>query len=209
MRLADFQRRLITTLLDIHELRGFALAGGWALNAHHLLERPTRDIDLFTPDSDVVPTAAASAEQVLQAHGLRVDRLREAPTFVSLLVTDPDHGLATTVELAHDARIRPPARLDVGPVVSVDELAADKMLALWGRAEARDLVDVDALLRHMSLQKMLDLAAEKDLGFDPRRLADAIAAAVNRPDSAFVALGLSADETEALRARAQSWLTRG
>ena len=57
MRLADFQRRLITTLLDIHELRGFALAGGWALNAHHLLERPTRDIDLFTPDSDVVPTA--------------------------------------------------------------------------------------------------------------------------------------------------------
>ncbi len=83
------------------------------------------------------------------------------------------------------------------------------MLALWGRAEARDLVDVDALLRHMSLQKMLDLAAEKDLGFDARRLADAIAAAVNRPDSAFVALGLSADETEALRARAQSWLTRG
>ena len=157
----------------------------------------------------MVPTAAASAEQVLQAQGLRVDRLREAPTFVSLLVTDPDHGLSTTVELAHDARIRPPARLDVGPVVSVDELAADKMLALWGRAEARDLVDVDALLDHMSLQRMLDLAAEKDLGFDPGRLADAIAAAVNRPDSAFVALGLSADETEALRLRAHSWLTRG
>ncbi len=75
MRLADFQRRLITTLLDIHELRGFALAGGWALNAHHVLDCPPRDIHLFTPDSDQVPTAAASAEQVLQAHGLRVDRV--------------------------------------------------------------------------------------------------------------------------------------
>jgi hypothetical protein len=105
--LAGFQRRLITTLLDIDELRGFALAGGWALNAHQVLERPTRDIDLFTPDPDLLTTAAASAEQVLHASGLRVDRLRETPAFVSpLLVTDTDTGLATTVELAHDARIK-------------------------------------------------------------------------------------------------------
>ena len=209
MRLADFQRRLITTLLDIDELRGFALAGGWALNAHHVLERPTRDIDLFTPDPDLVSAAAASAEQVLHAQGLRVDRLRETPTFVSLLVTDVDSGLATTVELAHDARIRPPTRLDLGPVVSVDELAADKMLALWGRAEARDLLDVDALLHLVSLPRMLDLAAEKDLGFEPRRLADAISAAVNRPDSAYTALGISAEDAEALRRRARTWLAKG
>jgi hypothetical protein len=52
------------------------------------------------------------------------------------VVTDPDTGFTTTVELAHDARIRPPATLELGPVVAVDELAADKMLALWGRAEA-------------------------------------------------------------------------
>ena len=70
-----------------------------------------------------MPTAAASAEQVLHATGPRVDRLRETPTFVSLLVTDPDTGFTTTVELAHDARIRPPARLELGPVVAVDELA--------------------------------------------------------------------------------------
>jgi hypothetical protein len=89
-----------------------------------------------------------------------------------------------------------------------DELAADKLLALWGRAEARDLLDVDALLHVITLQKMLDLAAEKDLGFDPSRLPDAIAAAVNRPDSAFSALGLSSDETEALRQRARTWLTK-
>jgi predicted nucleotidyltransferase component of viral defense system len=73
--------------------------------------------------------------------------------------------------------------------VAVDELAADKMLALWGRAEARDLLDVDALLHFVTLRKMLDLAAEKDLGFDSNRLPDAITAATNRPNSAFSALG--------------------
>ena len=80
-----------------------------------------------------MPTAAASAEQVLHATGLRVDRLRRTPTFVSLLVTGPDTGFATTVELAHDARISPPTMLDLGRVVSVDELAADKILALIRR----------------------------------------------------------------------------
>lgn len=59
--LADFQRRLITTLLDIDELWGFALAGGWALNSHHVLERPTRGIDLFTPDPGLVPVTHQGA----------------------------------------------------------------------------------------------------------------------------------------------------
>ena len=52
---------------------------------------------------------------------------------MSLLVTGPDTGFATTVELAHDARISPPTMLDLGRVVSVDELAADKILALIRR----------------------------------------------------------------------------
>lgn len=83
------------------------------------------------------------------------------------------------------------------------------MLALWGRAEARDHLDVDPLLHLLSLQRMLDLAAEKDLGFDPRRLADAITAAVNGPDSAYTALGISAEDAEALRGHARTWLTTG
>jgi hypothetical protein len=103
-------------------------------------------------------------------------------------------------------RIRPPTRLEIGAVLSVEELAADKMLALWGRAEASDLLDVDALLHLVALPGMFELAAEKDPGFDPSLLGDAIAAAVNRPDSAYTALGISIDQAEALRRRARTWL---
>ena len=45
------------------------------------------------------------------------------------------------------------------------------MLALFGRAEARDFVDVFFLARRFGIRAMLDWAGEKDPGFDPYRLA--------------------------------------
>ncbi len=50
-------------------------------------------------------------------------------------------------------------------MLSLDELAADKVLALFGRAEARDFVDVAALLPRYGWVRLCDLAAEKDTGF--------------------------------------------
>jgi hypothetical protein len=75
-------------------------------------------------------------------------------------------------------------------VLHPDEVAADKTLALFGRAAARDLVDVAALSERYTLQQPCELAAEKDAGFDRRVLADALAAAAAHPDAAFAELGL-------------------
>jgi hypothetical protein len=43
--------------------------------------------------------------------------------------------------------------------------AADKMLALWGRAEPRDFLDVVMLRGRYDGARLLELAAEKDRGF--------------------------------------------
>jgi len=86
-----------------------------------------------------------------------------------------------------------------------DEVAADKTLALFGRAAARDLVDVDALSRRYTRQQLFDLAAEKDPGFDPRMFADALRAATRHADAAFAELGLDAAARGSLRGRAEEW----
>jgi len=93
------------------------------------------------------------------------------------------------VEIAHDARIRVTVHLDFGPVLHPDEVAADKTLALFGRAASRDLVDVDALTRRYTRQQLFGLAAEKDPGFDPRMFADALRATTRHADAAFAELG--------------------
>jgi len=41
----------------------------------------------------------------------------------------------------------------------------DKVLAVFGRAEARDFVDLAALADHFDLAELFRLAAEKDPGF--------------------------------------------
>jgi hypothetical protein len=61
-------------------------------------------------------------------------------------------------------------------VVAKEELAADKTLALFGRAEARDFVDVFALAKIFGEDRLCELAARKDRGFTGSHLADALAA---------------------------------
>jgi hypothetical protein len=52
------------------------------------------------------------------------------------------------------------------------ELAVDKVLAVYGRAEARDSVDLFALEQYFKLEDLFGFAAEKDRGFDLRVFAD-------------------------------------
>jgi hypothetical protein len=109
------------------------------------------------------------------------------------------------VEVAHDARMRESVQLSFGPTLHPDEVAADKTLALFGRAAARDLVDVDALTHRYTLDQLCELVAEKDRGFDRAVLADAIRASASHPDAAFAELGLDPQAITALRIRAGQW----
>ena len=172
--------------------------------AHHLVVRPTQDLDLFTPvPSEVDPLVVALAE-ALRARGATVELDRRGPGF-SRLTVETVEGRQVVVEVAHDARLRESVQLDIGRVLHPDEVAADKTLALFGRAAARDLVDVAALTDRYPLQQLCDLAAEKDAGFDQRVLADAMNAATDHSNDAFAELGLSEEATQRLRTRAHEW----
>ena len=48
-----------------------------------------------------------------------------------------------------------------------EELAVDKVLAVFGRAEARDFVDLAAVEGRYGLDRLCSLASQKDSGFDP------------------------------------------
>ena len=54
----------------------------------------------------------------------------------------------------------------LGPSLAPEELAARKLLALFGRAEARDFADVYVLIQRFGKERLLDLASALDAGFD-------------------------------------------
>jgi predicted nucleotidyltransferase component of viral defense system len=201
--LDPLQQRVAETALELARHGRVALAGGSAMIAHGFVDRMSEDVDLFTPDQAEVTDLRDRLSARLRADGYEVDIRRDAPGFVQLVVGAAEGTLR--VEIAQDSRMRPPVRLDIGAVLAPEELAADKTLALFGRAYARDLVDVAALADRLGLEELLRLAAEKDAGFDRRRFGDAVAVAAAEPQLEFVRLGLGAAEIGALRERARGW----
>lgn len=151
----------------------FELAGGTALAAAYLGHRKSDDLDFFALGNPNIGQAFDDFSRRLTHLGMPpqdVDRI--SPTFTRATV----RGI--TVELAMDSpfRIEKSAKqVDGMPVRSLPDLAADKTLALFGRATTRDFVDVYQLTRtHYDLSELMDLAAQKDRGFDKGWFAKAL-----------------------------------
>ena len=126
--LSSLQRRVARLIAALPEADGFALAGGAALVVAGVVDRSTRDLDFFGPSPDDVVRLLHAVEQTLDTAGLDARREKVVHGFARLTVTDGAES--TEVDLAADARIRPATEGPLGPMLSLEELAADKLLAL-------------------------------------------------------------------------------
>ena len=70
------------------------------------------------------------------------------------------------VELGRDVQLFAAVGNTLGPMLSIRELAANKMLAASGRREPRDLVDLSSLADATSLRQVVVDARAQDSGFD-------------------------------------------
>jgi len=184
MGLSDLQERVTRSFFALAESAGFALAGGGALVALQLVDRSTKDIDLFATEPRDVGVASEALVNALRAQGLSCDELRRNPTFVRLRAWEVD-GTATEIDLAYDPPWQDTVMTPIGPARSPKELAVDKLLALFGRAQARDFVDVYFLARRFGIDEMIRWAPEKDAGFDEYLLAEGLGSIARFPRQEF------------------------
>jgi hypothetical protein len=205
-----FHQRLARVALDAAGSYGFAPAGGYAVQAHGFLNRMSADVDLFAEASGEFDFAEA-VDAVIKAYrrdGLEVQAEVLAASFARLNVRSASDS--AKVELGLDWRRNKPISWAVGPVLHADDAVANKVCALFGRAEVRDYVDVDAILAsgRYTEDELLALAADHDPGFDRSWFAEALVAIDRLPDRLFQPYGLSPEETAALKARMRAWAHR-
>lgn len=139
-------------------------------------------------------------EAALTAARFAVERRQVAHGFARLSVTAGDDR--TEVDLCVDYRLLPTEPSPVGPTLSLEELAANKLLALVSRAEARDFVDLAALAPVYGLEHLCRLAADKDDGFDRTVLAEMLGRVDRLPDDEFL---LDAERLASLRRSVLGW----
>jgi hypothetical protein len=205
-----FHQRLARIGLEAAERYGFALAGGYAVQAAGFLQRPSEDVDLFTiwERRGEFETAADAIVTAYRSAGLQVEAERRHDTFLRLTVSDGDQS--AKVELGIDLRTNEPVRISIGPVLHPDDAVANKIMALYERALARDFIDIDAVLRSGRYDEtaLLRLAERSDITFDRAAFADALAVVQQLDDDDFAQYGVVGAQLADLRQRFAQWRAR-
>jgi hypothetical protein len=169
--LTEFQRTLLAELAAAPTDDRY-LAGGAALHFAPNSVRYSDDLDFFH-DSEVRVAAAFAADRARLDHaGYTIEIELSQPGFIRAVVSR--RGAATRVDWAHDSawRFMPLVRDALGGLLlhPVD-LAINKVLALAGRDEPRDFVDI--LFVHRTVLPLAGLcwaAVGKDPGLSPLSL---------------------------------------
>jgi hypothetical protein len=200
--------RVARTALAAIKGYGFVLAGGYAVQAHGLLERMSEDVDLFTDRGDREGFAAAVEAALAAWAGDGLHAVVEAryDTFARFTVVD-EQRRSTKVEFGYDWRSEPPAQLAVGPVLHRDDAVANKVCAVFSRALPRDYIDVYAAIATggYSRDRLVELAAAHDPGFDAAGFGQALAASSRYDDSAYAFYGLDSEQVAVMRRALLDW----
>jgi len=165
-------QKSILTLLAAQRSEGSHIAGGTAINRSDSSPRFSEDVDIFHDVADAVSTSAINDELVLQNAGWKVVWLIRQP---SLYRADVRRGKdSVRLDWCFDSAFRFfPIQPDpeFGFVLHRADLATNKLLALAGRSEIRDFIDIVHLDQtELSLGALAWAACGKDQGFSPQSL---------------------------------------
>jgi hypothetical protein len=111
---------------------------------------------------------------------------REEVGFARLVVTSAgSQPEQTRLDVAKDVIEHPFVDNPIGQTLHPEELAVNKILAMFDRGEARDLDDLAQIDAHYRLQDLLVSAKAKDHGFEPGAFAEMLRLSARRPDGDF------------------------
>ena len=170
MAITGFQQAICRLIAANRLEQGEAyVAGGVALNLLTGGRRVSRGIGLFHDTLEALDATWQADRQLLQAHGCEMRSVHERPGYVEAVVgKDQD---AVLMQWARDSAFRffpLVEHEELGLVLHAFDLATNKVLALAGRLEIRDWIDV--ITCHERIQPLGYLAwaaCGKDAGFSP------------------------------------------
>ncbi|HLI36438.1 MAG TPA: nucleotidyl transferase AbiEii/AbiGii toxin family protein [Streptosporangiaceae bacterium] len=215
MPLSKLHREVAAIALRTAARHGFALAGGNALIAHGIIDRPTEDVDLFTDQEAGVEAAAGSVEAALREAGFHAERRDKAGGLAGIfpgmgeglaewVITAPG-GEQMMLQMAYFDRDRNPVVMDVGPVLDLEDVIGGKVCALASRAVERDYVDTAVALERYTVEQLIGFARRLDPGLTGRDFADAGRRLDHMDDEAFARYGLGPQDVARLRKQFAAW----
>ena len=171
MPLGDFEKTILRLLAANRNPESY-IAGATVFLRRDDSPRRSQDIDVFHDTAESLRQAATQDAAVLEKNGHQLEWTERQDLFRRAVVSKA--GQATKMEWACDSAFRFfPVQSDAefGFVLHPLDSATNKLLALAGRGELRDYLDVLFLHRKvLSLGALAWAACGKDSGFTPQFL---------------------------------------
>lgn len=206
MNLSDLHRRLLADVLAIGTPYPLVLTGGYAVQAHGLVDRLSQDLDVATENPAAMEDIATALQQGLTERGWRSILISVDPISARLLVTDPAGGDGCEVDILKENFWAEPDQTEHGPVLALEDVIGTKVRALADRGAARDLVDVHAAARHRTNTDLEALGTRHGRDeFHLDDLRDRLVGADWYDDEEFAAYGLTSAVITDLRGWAICW----
>jgi hypothetical protein len=207
MNLNALHRRLMQDVLEVGNGLPLVITGGYAVQAHHLVNRLSRDIDVAT-DSDIpMEDIAVAVVAGLTACGWDINIIGIDPRSARMTATESTTGEQCELDILKEAFNQPPVVTPYGPVLGLLDVIGTKVRALAGRGLPRDLIDIHAASQLCSNIELESLGRRHawDEQFSLGELKARLDGAEWYDDQAFAEYGLSAEQITDLRRWAQAW----
>lgn len=170
MALTEFQRNICRIIAQSRLDSGESyVAGASALNSYTGLHRVSRDIDLFHDSIEAVQDSWNRDRDLLSKRGYAIDTTIERAGYVEAVIAQSEDHVVMQWTADSAFRFFPlVSHEDFGLTLHPFDLATNKVLALVGRLEVRDWVDVMACYDRIQKLGYLAWAAPgKDPGVGP------------------------------------------
>lgn len=166
--LTPFQEEVLTKISQYQELQDFYLTGGTALAGFYLHHRYSDDLDFFTHSENFNTIKLDRVIKDLCHHqGYKIESVRRETLFYECFLSAKEKGPALKIDFVKDISIHfgKKQKWQEVWIDSLQNIASNKITAIFGRTEVKDFVDFYFLFKqNLSLESLFKEAQQKDGG---------------------------------------------
>lgn len=156
----------------------FFLGGGTALAEFYLQHRVSQDLDLFTLDQDLdFDFVSAEINKIARSLNFKTKHRVSSATFLQYIFQSKKKSLKIDVVKDVPIHFGKAKKIKGIWVGSLENIAVNKLLAIFGRTDAKDFIDLYFLLKKkkLSFEELFKKAKKKDLGLNEFYFANMLA----------------------------------
>lgn len=174
--LTPLQSKFLQLFFQSYLKNDFFLSGGTALSAFYFQHRLSEDLDFFTLNQNLeFNIVNAEILRMINSLSGKLEHQISSPTFLQFIFKIKNDALKIDVVRDTPVHFGKIKKIDNFRIDSLENIAVGKLLALFGRADAKDFLDVYFLLKAkkaITFDKLFNLAKKKDTGLNEFYLAD-------------------------------------